>query len=143
MRIPHPFVESSHKLFIYNYDKIFVKAIDHFHDNMARIMARHNYSGDFEPHEYFEQNLLVELLIDRLRDVHEHEEVVVEGVYEDFDTRLADDMIDELTNWINMGTYPYGLQELIRQIPEECYLVDITFDEDSDGTYYSFDSSEG
>jgi hypothetical protein len=142
MQLPHPFVGSSHKLFIYNYDEHFVKAVDHFHDNIGRIIHRHRYIGDMEPHVYFETNLLVELLIDKLRGLQEHEEVVTEGIFEDFEEEMAHDLIEELTNWINMELYPFGLRQIIRDIHEECYLIDVTFDKDSDGTYYSFDTAE-
>jgi hypothetical protein len=136
----HPYVESSTHLIIYQYDGRFVEALDRLYDDMASVFKKHGYDGDYQPEHYFDQNLIVELLIDKLRNLTDHEEVVMDTIFDDFKPEIANDLIDELTNFLHLGLYPFGLEEIISTAPDDCFLIDITFDEDSDGTYYSFDS---
>jgi hypothetical protein len=54
---------------------------------------------------------------------------------------MANDVIEEMTDFLNQGIYPAGMQEIAKTLDEALYLIEIVFDAEHDATYYCFENA--
>jgi hypothetical protein len=140
----HPYINDCALLIIYEYSPLFMRAYLEFLDNMVKIFNRHNYNGDDVPGDYFSVTQLVELLIDRHRPQNNAmalEEHAIDCIFDDFSEEMANDVIEEMTDFLNQGIYPAGMQEIAKTLDEALYLIEIVFDAEHDATYYCFENA--
>lgn len=140
----HPYALDCAYLVIYDYDKGFMQAYLQFLDDMATVFQKHNYAGDDIPSAYFGITQIVELLLDRLMTDRRRiglEDVCADTIFDDFTDELANDIIEELSDFLNRGFYPCGLHELAATLDEGYYLVEVVFDPRNEATYYCFEDA--
>lgn len=140
----HPYALDCAYLIIYDYDKVFMRSYLEFLDDMAKVFEKHNYRGDDIPSAYFGVTQIVELLLDRLTDDRRRiglEDVAVDTIFDDFVDELAQDIIEELTDFLNRGIYPDGLPEIAKTLDEGLYLIEVVFDVRNEATYYCFENA--
>lgn len=140
----HPYIDDCALLVIYEYSPEFMRAYLEFLDNMTNIFNKHHYSGDDLPGDYFGVTSLVELMIDRQVPANRRtglEEHSADCIFDDFEEELAQDIIEEMTNFLNNGIYPSGMQEIADTLDEDLYLLQVVFDAENDATYYCFENA--
>lgn len=140
----HPYIDDCALLIIYEYSPEFMRAYLEFLEDMTRIFNKHNYNGDNVPSEYFGVTSMVELMLDRQIPPNRRtglEEHTSDCIFDDFEDELAQDIIEEMTNFLNSGVYPRGMLEIAATIDEALYLLEIVFDPDNDATYYCFENA--
>lgn len=143
MREPHPQALKTSHCFVFPYDAHFVKAYDGLLENISRAMKRSQIEPTVQNlDEYFSIDLIVELLVDQLRSEEWLGEYISETLFEDYDEILANDVIEELANFMNLKIYPYGLETIVSQIDRYMFLIEAVFDIDSEAIYYLFDDPE-
>lgn len=139
----HPYVEDCALLVIYEYSPRFMRAYLAFLEDMTKIFNKHNYDGDDIPADYFGVTSMVELMIDRQVPANRRsglEDHSADCIFDDFEDELAQDIIEEMTNFLNLGIYPSGMQEIADTLDEELYLLQVVFDAENDATYYCFEN---
>jgi hypothetical protein len=138
----HPEVLTAKRFIAYDYDQRFLDAYHAFIDSIENVFVRHHYQEDHDPQTYFSIKFIIDLLLDRLRQDHSMEEHTTESIYDDFEQPLADDVYEELVNFINSVKSPTGLEHVSRHISKDYFLLEVIFDQDSDAIYYVLDDGE-
>lgn len=140
----HPYALDCSYLIIYDYDKGFMRAYLQFLDDMTTVFTKHHYAGDDVPASYFGVTQIVELMLDRLMKDSRRigmEDACADSIFDDFTDELANDIIEELTDFLNRGFYPDGLQEIADTLDDGLYLVEVVFDPKNEATYYCFEDA--
>jgi hypothetical protein len=139
----HPYVEDCALLVIYEYSHDFMKAYLNFLEDVTKVFNKHNYNGDDIPGDYFGVTSMVELMIDRAKPSNQAqglEEHSADCIFDDFEDAMAQDIIEEMTNFLNDAPYPAGMLEIAATLDEELYLMEVYFDVENDATYYCFEN---
>lgn len=138
----HPETLTTKQFIMYDYDKRFLDAYHGFIDSIENVFVRHRYQEEYDPQSYFSIQFIISLLLDRLRQDHSLEEHTTESIYDDFETPLADDIYEELVNFINSVKNPNGLLDVAKYLSRDYFLLEVVFDEDSNVTCYALDDGE-
>lgn len=144
MPTPHPYTEDCALLVIYEYDPAFMRAYVGLLNDLTTIFNKHQYNGDDVPGDYFGVTSVVELMLDRLVPPPQRmnlEEHAVDCIFDDFTEEMANDVIEEMANFLNLGIYPAGLLDIAASLDPDLYLLEVTFDVENDATYYCFENS--
>ena len=126
------------QLIVYDYDEYFVRAYDLLLENVSEVFAKHKY-WSIQAQDYFSLHVVLELLVDKLRHRSTAEDFLFEDMYETFPSHVCQDLVEVLANFLNLELYPYGLQEIVKSLPNDMFLVDVAFDAEASGTFYLFD----
>lgn len=140
----HPYVQDCAYLIIYDYSKQFMRDYLRFLDDMVKVFNKNHYSGDNVPGEYFGVTQIVELMLDHLMTDSRRigmDDVIADNIFDDFEDELANDIIEELTDFVNRGIYPCGLQEIAATLDDGLYLIEVVFDLKGESTYYCFENA--
>lgn len=140
----HPYALDCSLLIIYDYDREFLRAYLQFLDDVTKVFEKHHYVGDDIPAAYFGLTQTVELLLDRLfKDSRRVgvEDAAADAIFDDFTDELANDIIEELTDFLNRGIVPCGLHEISLTLDDGYYLVEVVFDTRNEATYYCFEDA--
>lgn len=140
----HPYGADCALLIIYPYDEVFIRSYERLLDDLADTFNKHHYNGDMVPDHYFDLVGIIELIFDRLLPLNKKtniEETQMDNIYDDFETELADDIIEVLANYLNLRMFPFGLDQIADTIPENLYLLEVVFDKECDAIYYCFEDS--